>query len=82
VLAALKPGGYMIWTIGNRQVARGYIPTDAILTELLTARGATLVSRLQRAIPSKRMAVKNKVAATMRAETILIARKDGADEQV
>ncbi len=74
-LAALKPNGYMIWTIGNRQVAGKPIPTDAILTELLMARGATLVAKLQRAIPSKRMAVKNKVAATMRAETVLIMRK-------
>lgn len=77
ILARLKPNAYMVWTIGNRRVAGRIVPTDDIALELLTARGVILVHRFERIIPSKRMAVKNSVAETMRAETILILRKGG-----
>jgi len=77
-LAALRPGAYMIWTVGNRRVADLPVPMDRILGELLVARGAVLVSAFGRAIPSKRMATRNGIAATMRAETVLVARAPGA----
>jgi hypothetical protein len=75
ILKALKKGAYMIWTIGNRQVGRKTVPMDDILSELLRARGAKDIARLQRIIPSKRMAVKNNFADTMRMETILVFKK-------
>jgi hypothetical protein len=75
VLAALKPNAYMAWTVGNRSVGRRPVPIDKILTELLEARGAKLLTTVQRTIPNKRMAVKNGIADTMRAETIAILRK-------
>lgn len=75
VLSALRPNAYMIWTIGNRRVGGEPVPTDAILQELLAAVGAHLVTRIDRRIPSKRMATRNSIATTMRRETILLFRK-------
>ena len=75
ILAMLKPNAYMIWTVGNRRVGNRPVPVDRILEELLNARGATLVAKINRRIPSKRMAVKNNISTTMRAETVLIVRK-------
>jgi len=71
----IRPGAYMIWTVGNRRVAGKSIPTDAILIELLGAKHARLLSKIERKIPSKRMATRNSVAATMRGESILVFRK-------
>lgn len=75
ILNALKPGAHMIWTIGNRRVGNRVVPMDTILAELLMARGAKNVIDFQRHIPSKRMAVKNNIADTMRMETILVFKK-------
>lgn len=76
VVSSLRPNGYMVWTVGNRQVAKRPVPVDGILVELLSARGVRLVTEIQRLIPSKRMAVKNCIADTMRTETVLILRKE------
>jgi hypothetical protein len=76
MLAALKPNAYMIWTVGNRRVAGHLIPMDKILLELLIGEKVEFVGRVQRTIPSKRMAVKNNISATMSSETVLIMRKN------
>ena len=75
ILTALRPSAYMIWTVGNRRVGGEPVPTDAILQELLAARGAHLVTRIERMIPSKRMATRNSIASTMRREVILLFRR-------
>ena len=75
VLRALRPSAYMIWTVGNRCVGGRPVPTDAILKELLAAKGIHLVTRIERKIPSKRMATRNSIAKTMRGEAILVFRK-------
>ncbi|MCP4216614.1 MAG: site-specific DNA-methyltransferase [bacterium] len=75
ILNRLKKNAVMVWTVGNRSVGGRIVPTDDILTELLSARGAKHVAGFQRYIPSKRMAVRNNIAQTMRAETILVMRK-------
>lgn len=75
ILASLKSGAYMIWTVGNRRVANRSVPIDQILIELLQARDASLVTKLRRTIPSKRMALRNRSASTMRAENILVLKK-------
>ena len=75
LLKSLRLGAYMIWTVGNRCVGGGSIPTDRILEELLTAKGAHLVTRVERKIPNKRMATRNSIASTMRGEAILLFRK-------
>ena len=65
----------MIWTVGNRCVGGEPVPTDAILTDLLAAKGSQLVTRISRTIPSKRMATRNAITSTMRGEAILVFRK-------
>jgi hypothetical protein len=75
VLRVLRPGGLMIWVLGNRRVAGKKVPLDRILCELLEYHGAKRVVTLKRRIPSKRMALKNSVAKTMSAERILVMRK-------
>ena len=75
LLDALRSDAYMIWTIGNRNVGGEPVPTDAILDELLSTKGAHLVARINRRIPTKRMATRNAIASTMRGETILVFRK-------
>ena len=75
VLNALRRSAYMIWTIGNRRVGGRPVPTDKILGELLAAKGACLITRIERKIPNKRMATRNSITKTMRREAILVYRK-------
>lgn len=75
ILQQLRRDAYMIWVIGNRRIGGRLLPTDAILSELLTARNAKLIVRIDRDIPTKRMALKNNVTSTMRKERILVFRK-------
>lgn len=75
ILTGLRPGGLMVWTLGNRKVGGKRVPLDRILAELLQAHHATLLCKLTRRISSKRMAPKNNIADTMSSETILVMRK-------
>lgn len=75
ILTSLKTNAYMIWTVGNRRVGNRPVPIDQILVELLNAHGATLVTKLERTIPTKRMALRNSSSSTMRAEVVLIMKK-------
>ena len=73
----MRQDSYMIWTVGNRRVSGILQPLDEILTELLENRGCILVDKLERVIPSKRMASRNSVSLTMRQEQVLIMRMEG-----
>lgn len=73
-VAMVKPGGHMVWTVGNRRVLKTEVPMDAILRELLAAQGCSYVVHLKRVIPSKRMAEKNSVSDTMKSETVVVVR--------
>jgi hypothetical protein len=75
-LSLLRRNAYLIWTVGNRQVAKRPVPLDEILSELLAQKKVVPIATFKRAIPSKRMAVKNSITDTMGAETILVFRKD------
>lgn len=75
LLKSMKTDAYTIWTLGNRRVGGEIVPLDGILQEFLLSRKCTFVEKIERKIPSKRMAIKNNIADTMRAETILIMRK-------
>lgn len=75
ILKGLRPGGLMVWTLGNRKVGGKRVPLDRILADLLQAHHATLLCKLTRRISSKRMAPKNNIAETMSSETILVMRK-------
>lgn len=74
ILNEMRAGAYLVWTVGNRRVGGVSVPLDQILTDLLTARGCQPVAELGRRIVSKRMAVKNNVSDTMRAESVLVFR--------
>jgi len=75
ILNGLRPGGLMVWTLGNRKVGGKRVPLDRILAELLQVHHATLLCKLTRRISSKRMAPKNNITDTMSSETILVMRK-------
>jgi len=75
IMSRLRPGGLMVWILGNRKVGGKRVPLDTILSELLMAHQATLLCRLARRIPSKRMALKNNFADTISTEAILVMRK-------
>lgn len=72
VCERMRPGAYMIWTVGNRRVGGRQQPLDKILTELLEHRGCVLIKKIPRTIPSKRMATRNGISQTMRKEQVLI----------
>jgi hypothetical protein len=75
VLAMLRNNAYLIWTVGNRRVARRPVPLDAILTEMLGHRGVVPIASIARTIPIKRMALKNNITDTMGTESVLVFRK-------
>lgn len=71
-LNTLKPNSYMLWTLGNRRVGGHSVPSDLILKELLALRRVRFLKKIERNIPSKRMATRNTVSSTMRKESILV----------
>jgi hypothetical protein len=78
VLAQLKSDAYMVWTVGNRNVAGRTIPMNEILADLLIAKGSQMVVKFDRTIPSKRMAILAGGYDTIGAETILVMRNKAA----
>jgi len=75
ILSVLKKNAYMFWTLGNRRIGGEVMPMDQILIDMLKHRGAQHVVSISRQIPSKRMAVRNNIADTMRSEVVIIMRK-------
>ena len=75
ILDGLRPGGLMVWVLGNRKVGGKRVPMDSILTDLLQSLNATVLCKFTRQISSKRMAFKNNIADTMSSEKILVMRK-------
>lgn len=76
ILSMLRRNAYLIWTVGNRRVAKRSVPLDSILSEILHQKKVVSIAKINRAIPTKRMALKNSVTSTMGAEAILVYRKD------
>jgi hypothetical protein len=74
-LAVMRPHAVMIWILGNRRVGGRAVPLDLILSDFLIEQGARSVTIIKRDIPSKRMAIRNSVSATMRSESIVVLRK-------
>lgn len=75
IAALAKLNGYMVWTVGNRNIGGSQVPTDRVLTELLEDQGCMVLKTLTRTIHHKRMPDRNATSATMREEKILLARK-------
>ncbi|ANM18245.1 hypothetical protein AMK06_CH03371 [Rhizobium sp. N541] len=78
ILNVMKPDSYMIWTVGNRNIAGQQVPTDLVLSELVEGLKCKVVTTLTRRIHHKRMPDRNASSATMREEKILLVRKIGA----
>jgi hypothetical protein len=77
VTAALRPGGWMFWTLGERRINGVPVPMTQVVCELLQQHDLREVTRLNRDIPlgRKRMAVRNDISPTMLTETILVMRR-------
>lgn len=75
ILKVMKPDSYMIWTVGNRNIAGKQVPTDLVLGELVEGLNCRVVTTLTRRIHHKRMPDRNASSATMREEKILLVRK-------
>jgi hypothetical protein len=71
----LRPGAPIVLTLGNRSVAGKRVPTDNIVKDFLLGLGCEFIDAHPRAIPTKRMAHRNKSAGTMLSETMLVMRK-------
>ncbi|WP_051315204.1 hypothetical protein [Algoriphagus terrigena] len=72
MVTKLKPGAFMVWTIGNRNVNKTEIKNDKILSEILQSKDIELVTDLERDILSKRMPGRNNFSDLMKKEKILI----------
>jgi len=77
LLSHLRKNAYMVFVVGNRRIGGRQLKTDKILGELLGKRGAKHVCTIARTIPTKRMALKNNISATMNRELILVFRNAG-----
>jgi hypothetical protein len=75
MVGRMRPNAYMIWTVGNRNIAGSQVPTDAVLSELMEDLKCRTVKTLTRRIHHKRMPDRNASSATMREEKILLIRK-------
>ncbi len=76
IFSRLRKDGVMVWTLGNRSVTNIRIPLDKILQEMLTNRGAQLIAKIERQIPSKRMPSKNNISDTMNIETVIVLKNN------
>ena len=76
ILQNLKPGGILVWVLGNRRVGGKQVPLDKILSDLFELHKVNVFCELSRKIHSKRMPLKNNTAETMSDEIILFMRKD------
>ncbi|CAN5349242.1 site-specific DNA-methyltransferase [soil metagenome] len=78
ILPRVADNSTLIWIIGDRQVGQQLVPLSKILQELLTSHNCSPVTSIPRRIPSKRMAGRNNVASTMKAETLLVMKSPKA----
>lgn len=75
VLACVRPGALMLWTVADRSVGGTRMPLTLAIPELLGGRAATVTS-IQRTIPAvrKSMPTHNSVSETIKTETVLVMR--------
>lgn len=75
IIGALDKNAFLIWTIGNRNVAKKEVPNDTILKDLMSYREISLIYEVERNILNSTMPNKNKTSDTMSKEKILIFQK-------
>jgi site-specific DNA-methyltransferase (cytosine-N4-specific) len=78
----LRPGGHACYVVGNRKVRGIVLPTDKAIRSFFQAVGFTHVDTYRRAIPNKRMPLRNSPTnrrgvqdSTMTNESIVVMRK-------
>jgi hypothetical protein len=76
ILASVRPGGYLVWTIGQRRIRSNNAPLAKVLTDVHTLNGARPIVDLKRKIPTKRMPSHNSVGSLMQTERICFYRKN------
>lgn len=75
MLAKMNKDSFLVWTIGNRNVNKQVVQNDRILKDLLTYKGVSLFTDLEREILNKRMPDRNNFSNMMSKEKILIFKK-------
>lgn len=70
-----RPGGFHVWTVGERRIGGVRVPMAQLLEEILLSENISLIHAASRRILSKRMASRNTTSETMDAEQVLIARR-------
>lgn len=75
IIPKLQKGAFLVWTIGNRNVAKREVPNDLILIDLMKVRNISLIHQVERIIQNKKMPKRNKTSKTMDKEKILIFQK-------
>ena len=77
IMSSVRPGGHLVWIIGQRRIRSIAAPLGDVLTELHAHAGATLINRTERNIPVKRMPTHNAIGSLMRAEQVCFYQKVG-----
>jgi DNA modification methylase len=76
IMRPVRPGGHLVWIIGQRRIRSISAPLGDVLTELHADAGATLINRTQRTIPVKRMPTHNAIGSLMHTEQVCFYQKD------
>jgi hypothetical protein len=76
IIRPVKPGGHLVWIIGQRRIRTIAAPLGDVLTELLAGLGATLMNRTERKIPVKRMPTHNAISSLMHTEQVCFFQKN------
>jgi hypothetical protein len=76
IMGRVRPGGHLVWIIGQRRIRSIAAPLGDVLTELHADAGATLINRTQRNIPVKRMPTHNAIGSLMHTEQVCFYQKD------
>jgi len=75
IATGCRNGGYIVLTLGERNISGTVCPLAAVCTDLLKSFGIEEITHIVRRIPSKRMAEKNRHSATITREYVSIFRK-------
>jgi len=74
--AALRPGGHLVWVVGNSTLKRTTFRTDEVMAALSEAAGLEVVDRLQRPYYMYRMARRRNVQSnTIKADVFIVCRR-------
>lgn len=69
------PGGFHVWTVGERRIAGLRVPMAQLLSDMLLEHDIKILHSATRRILSKRMASRNTLSETMDVEQVLIGQR-------